>query len=579
MLKLVKKFTWKDYLLIAVSAFLIVFQVFLELKMPDYTGELTKAVSSGNVNIKDIWSNGGMMLLCSFGNIVAAIVCSLFLSKFANNLANNLRVEIYNKVSSFSSKEMDSFSIASLITRTTNDVAQVQMFYSLGLQILIKAPVLAIWAICKISVSSIEWTTAVIIAVSVIIVVVGLVVGVVLPKFKKIQKLIDNLNEVTRENITGVRVIRAFNAENFQENKFEKANNELTQNQLFTQRTIGFLMPTISLIMNGLTLAIYWIGAVLINNASSVPERLNKIGDMTIFTQYSLQIVMSFIMLIAVFIILPRALVSAKRINEVLDTKPSIVDGKVEDQEDKGEIVFDKVCFAYNHDGKYVLKDISFEAHKGETVSIIGATGSGKSSMLHLLNRFYDVDAGHISVDGVDVKDYKLTTLRKKIAYISQKARLFSGNIKENVAYGDTNIDEEKVKQSLKLAEANFVFDLEDGINAPVAQGGTNFSGGQKQRLSIARAMYKDAEIIVFDDSFSALDYKTDMKVRKNLKKVFKDKIVIIVAQRIGTIKNSDKIIVLDQGKVVGLGKHEELLNTCQVYKDIALSQLDKEEL
>ena len=579
MLRLLKRFVWKDWVAIALSAGLVVLEAFLELKMPEYTGNLTKVVSSGSATMEDVWENGGWMLLCSLGNVAAAIVCSFLLSRFANRLAHNLRTTIYEKVSSFSSKEMNRFSVPSLITRTTNDVSQIQMFFAIGLQMLLKSPVLAIWAIAKISSTSVEWTTAVVIAIGVIAVVVGTIIALALPKFRRIQRLVDDLNDVTRENITGVRVVRAFNAEPYQEAKFAMANDKLTKNQLFTQRAMAVLMPTITLVMNGLTLAIYWIGAILINRENMPVDRIARLSEMTVFTQYALQIVMSFLMLVVVFVFLPRAVVSAKRVNEVLDTKPSIVDGPMSDVPDKGEIEFKDVRFSYEQGGEDTIADINFKANKGETVSIIGATGSGKTTVLSLLNRFYDCDGGEVLVDGVNVREYAQDALRRKIGLISQKSRLFAGNIAENIAYGCAEIDEKRVEESLHLAQADFVFGLEEGIHAPVAQGGQNFSGGQKQRLCIARALYKGAEILIFDDSFSALDYKTDMIVRQNLKKSFDDKTVLIIAQRIGTIKDSDRIIVMDGGRIVGVGKHDELLSSCPIYKEIALSQLDEEEL
>ena len=579
MFRLLKRFVWKDWVAIAIAAGLVVLQAYLELKMPEYTGALTKVVSSGTATMGDVWVNGGYMLLCSFGNVAAAVVCSFLLSRFANRLAHNLRTAIYEKVSSFSSSEMNRFSVPSLITRTTNDVAQVQMFFAIGLQMLLKSPVLAIWAIAKISSSSIEWTMAVVTTIALIAVVVGIVIGLAIPKFRKIQRLVDDLNDVTRENITGVRVVRAFNAEAYQEAKFDKANQTLTKNQLFTQRTMALLLPTITLAMNGLTLAIYWIGAILINREGMPVARVERLAEMAVFTQYALQIVLSFLMLVMVFVFLPRAVVSARRINEVLDTKPLIVDGSMGHVEDKGEIEFKGVGFSYEKGGEdETVSGLSFKANKGETLSFIGATGSGKTTVLNLLNRFYDCDEGEVLVDGVNVKDYKQDTLRAKIGLISQKSRLFAGDIASNIAYGG-EIDEERIEEALRLAKADFVFDLEGDIHAPVAQGGLNFSGGQKQRLCIARALYKNAEILVFDDSFSALDYKTDMVVRQNLRKSFADKTVLIIAQRIGTIKDSDRIVVMDGGKIVGIGKHEELLKDCPIYKEIALSQLDEEEL
>ncbi len=459
---------------------------------------------------------------------------------------------------------------------------QIQNFIAMGLQIIIKAPTLAIWAITKISATSIEWTMATLITVFIMITLVAVIASVVLPKFKKIQKLIDNVNDVTRENVSGVRVVRAFNAEGYQEKKFEKANEELTKNQLFTTKATGLMMPVMSLCMNGLTLAIYWIGAILINNAQIV-ERATIIGNMTAFTQYSLQVVMAFIMLVAIFILLPRCIVSARRINEVLDSPISIKQGdKVNDSNTKGKVEFRNVTFKYNDGNNNVIEDVSFEVNKGETLAIIGATGSGKTTLINLIPRFADVSSGEVLVDGMNVKDYQEEDLQQRVAVVSQKACLFKGDIKSNITYGsgeEISDDDPRLKQAIDISQSLFVGELKDGVRSAVAQGGTNFSGGQKQRLSIARAVYKDAEIIIFDDSFSALDYKTDMVVRKKIKENLKDKTVIIVAQRIGTIKNADKILVLDNGRIVGSGRHEELLESCPVYKEIALSQLSKEEL
>ncbi len=582
MFKLLKCLNKKDWLFAVVIAITVVLQVWLEMKMLDYTKPLTSLLATNSITMQDVFINGGYMLLCALGSMISAFICSYFCVHVANSFAYNIRIKLNDKISSFSSSEMKRFSTASLITRTTNDVTQVKMFISIGLQMLLKAPIMAIWSISKISSTSIQWTMATLIAVVVIVSLVCIIVGLVLPKFKKVQKLIDNLNSSMRENVSGVRVVRAFNAEDYQEQKFENANFALTKNQLFTSRTMGLLMPIMTVCMNGLTLAIYWIGAILINNAPLL-ERGELIGSMTEFTQIALRVVSAFIMLITVFIFLPRAIVSSKRINEVLDTKLGIEDGNLSpNKNDVGSVEFKDVTFKYFDGNSEVLKDITFKAEKGETVAIIGATGSGKTTLIDLISRFYDVTSGEVLVDGLNVKDYKLEELNNKIALISQKACLFKGTIKDNITYGSNeqiSDDDNRVINALKMAEAGFVFDLKDGVLSQVAQGGTNFSGGQKQRLNIARAIYKDAEIIIFDDSFSALDYKTDMLVRKNIKQNLKDKTIIIIAQRIGTIRNADKILVLDEGKIVGLGKHEELIKTCPVYKEIALSQLNKEEL
>jgi len=579
MFKLLKRFQKKDWLSILVIIAFIVLQVWLDLKMPDYTSKLTTSVAQTGVTIKDVWINGGLMLLCAFGSMASSFACGFFCARLASRFSKNIRKDLFAKITSFSNDEMKKFSTPSLITRTTNDVMQLQMFFSMGLQIIIKAPILAIWAISKISSASVEWTTAIIITVAILVVSIALIVLFVLPKFKKIQKLIDNVNNATRENVSGVRVIRAFNAEKYQEQKFEKANTELTSNQLFTAKTTGLLMPLMTLCMNGLTLSIYWIGAVLINNAQ-IYERANIIGNMTAFTQYALQVVMAFIMLIAIFIILPRAIISSKRVNEVLDVKPTIQSGNKEINSNvKGEIEFKNVTFKYSDGIDDVLSDISFKINSGETVAIIGATGCGKTTLIDLIPRFADVSSGEVLINGINVKDYSIEELQDKISFVSQKAYLFKGDIKSNITYGFEKINEKNLDKAIDIAQAGFVYDLENGINSDVAQGGSNFSGGQKQRISIARAIYKNSEIIIFDDSFSALDYKTDMKVREKIKNNLQDKTVIIVAQRIGTIKNADKIIVLDDGKIAGFGKHKELIENCAIYKEIALSQLSKEEL
>lgn len=582
MFKLLKKFDKYDFVTLFFIIGFIVCQVWLDLTMPDYTTKLAESIASGGVSSQAIWENGLMMLLCAFGSLVSSFACVFLSARLASKFSKNLRGSIYNKISTFSSTEMKKFSIPSLITRSTNDVVQMQMFIAMGLQVLIKAPILAIWAISKISSASIEWTSAILITVVVLIALIGVVVGLVLPKFRKVQKLIDNLNDVTRENVEGVRVVRAFNAEDYQQNKFETANNNLTKNQLFTAKVTGLMMPIMTLCMNGLTLAIYWIGAILVNNAP-VAERALVIGNMVAFTQYAMQVVMAFIMLVVVFIILPRAIVSARRINEVLDTVPAMQEGEKENTSDiKGQVEFRNVSYKYEDGQDNVLSNITFSANKGETVAIIGATGSGKTSLINLIPRLIDASEGEVLVDGMNVKDYKQEDLQKRIAVVAQKACLFKGDIKSNITYGyagDVDENKENIRNAINISEAKFVHKLKKGIESDVAQGGSNFSGGQKQRISIARAIFKDAEIIIFDDSFSALDYKTDMLVRKNIKNKLDDKTLIIVAQRIGTIKEADKIIVLDDGKIAGMGRHDELLENCPLYKEIALSQLSKEEL
>ena len=580
MLKLFKKFDIKDWLMVGLIIGFVVLQVWLDLTMPDYTKKLTESVASASLSMKDIWSNGGMMLLCAFGSLLCSFACGFICARLAGKFSKNLRADIYNKTFNFSGAEMKKFSVASLMTRTTNDVQNIQGFVAMGLQSIIKAPTLAIWAITKISNTSVEWTTATIITVSILVLTVAVITIFVLPKFKKVQKQIDALSNSARENVSGVRVVRAFNAESYQEEKFEKTNSELTKTQLFTSKLMGVLSPFMTLCMNGLTLAICWIGALLVNQAG-LYERPEIIGNMTAFMQYAGLVIMAFIMLIVIFVFLPRSIVSARRINEVLETNPSIKNGNITDSGDiKGKVEFKNVGFKYPDGQGEVISNISFSVTSGETIAIIGATGSGKTTLINLIPRFLDATTGQVFVDDIDVKEYDLSTLQSKIAVVSQKACLFMGDIKSNVSYGSSDtIDEEKVKKSLKIAHADFAFELDEKLNSSVAQGGTNFSGGQKQRLSIARAVYKNAEIIIFDDSFSALDYKTDMLVRKAVKKEMKDKTVFIVAQRIGTIKNADKIIVLSNGKIAGIGSHEKLLETCDEYKQIALSQLDKEEL
>lgn len=589
MLKLFKYLKTKDWCIILITIALIVVQVWLELKMPDYTAKLTTIVQGGNASMSEVWKNGGLMLACAGGSLVSAIICSILISRVASSFSMTLRQTLFNTISTFSETEMKQFSVPSLITRTTNDVMQMQNFMAMGVQLIFKAPIMAVWAICKISVANISWTSAVIISVCIIVVCIGLLVGICLPRFKKIQKLTDDINNVTRENVSGVRVIRAFNAEDYEQQKFENVNNAITKNNLFTSRAMGLMMPIMTLIMNGLMLAIYWIGAVLVNNiefgidaSTAITERALMVGNMAAFTQYALLVVMSFMMLIVIFVVMPRTIISGNRIYSVLKTTSSICDGSYNEKSNMfGAIEFKNVSFKYSDsdENEKALTDISFSVKRGETLAIIGATGSAKTTLINLIPRFYDATEGEVLVDGVNVKNYTQNTLRNKISVATQKAVLFKGSVLDNITYGASQIDKNKINKALEISNANFVYDLEDGLNHEVAQGGTNFSGGQKQRFSIARAIYKDAEIIIFDDTFSALDYKTDMMVRKAIKDNLNDKTIIIVAQRIGTIKDADKIIVLDDGKIVGMGTHEELLNSCGLYKEIALSQLSMEEL
>lgn len=584
MVKLLKKLTWKDFILAAVAFVFIIVQVWLSLTMPDYMSEITKLVQTKGSKMNDILIAGGKMLACALGSLLAAVCTSICASKISSNFSANLRGQVFHKVQSFSMEEIGNFSTASLITRSTNDITQVQMLIVMGLEVLLKAPIMAVWALCKISTKNWQWTASTGLAVVVLLSFVGVCVAVALPKFKKLQSLTDNLNRVTRENLTGLNVIRAYNAEGYQQKKFNDANDELTKTQLFANRTMGTMMPGIQMVMNGLMLAIYWIGAYLISNAQMF-DKLTIFSDMIVFTQYAMQVVMSFMMLVMIFVLLPRASVSAKRINEVLDMPLSIKDGTKENGIDgkKGEVEFRNVSFCYPDAEKDVIEDISFTAHKGETIAFIGSTGCGKSTVINMIPRFYDATKGEVLVDGVNVKEYTQKALRNKIGYVSQKAVLFTGSIKSNVAYGDNGtkgFTDDDVKQAIETAQAKeFVDKTEGGVDAFVAQGGSNFSGGQKQRLSIARAICRHPEILIFDDSFSALDYKTDRVLRDTLRKTCADATRFIVAQRIGTIRDADKIIVLDDGKIAGMGKHNELMETCEVYRQIAYSQLSKEEL
>ncbi len=584
MLKLLKKLTAKDWMLAIIAFAFIIVQVWLSLTMPDYMSEITKLVQTQGSEMSDILLAGGKMLACALGSLLAAVCTSICASRISANFSANLRGQVFHKVQSFSMEEIGNFSTASLITRSTNDITQVQTLIVMGLEVLLKAPVMAIWALCKISTKNWQWTASTGVAVVVLLSFVGVCVAIALPKFKKLQSLTDGLNRVTRENLTGLNVVRAYNAEDYQQKKFDAANEELTKTQLFANRTMGTMMPGIQLVMNGLTLAIYWIGAYLISNA----EMLNKLtifSDMIVFTQYAMQVVMSFMMLVMIFVLLPRASVSAKRINEVLDMPLSIKDGTRENAPvgKEGEIAFRNVSFCYPDAEKDVIENISFTAHKGETVAFIGATGCGKSTVINMIPRFYDATKGEVLVDGVNVKEYSQKALRNKIGYVSQKAVLFSGDIKSNIAYGDNGkggFTDDDVKKAIEIAQATeFVDKTQGGINAYVAQGGSNFSGGQKQRLSIARAICRHPEILIFDDSFSALDYKTDRVLRDTLNKTCADATRLIVAQRIGTIRDADKIIVLEDGKIAGMGRHEELMENCEVYRQIAYSQLSKEEL
>lgn len=585
MIKIFRYFKKKDWIYAILSLLFIIGQVGLDLTLPDYMSEITSLVQTPGSQMSSIFIAGGKMLLCALGSLTLAVVVGFFASRLAAALAKRLRLAVFEKVEDFSMEEINGFSTASLITRSTNDITQVQMIIAMGLQVMIKAPIMAVWAITKISTKSWQWTATTAVAVAFLFVLILIISLLALPRFRKIQTLTDNLNRVTRENLTGIRVVHAYNAEDYQEKKFEKANSELMENNLFANRVMAILMPGMNIVMNGMSLAIYWIGALLINEAQLV-DRIGLFSDMVVFSSYAMQVVMSFMMMTMIFIMLPRASVSAKRINEVLETTPTIIDGEKTAGKAgmEGQVEFRHVSFKYPDAADYVLEDISFQASKGETVAFIGATGSGKSTLVNLIPRFFDATEGEVLVDGVNVREYKAKALRNKIGYVSQKAVMFSGTVESNVAYGDNGREdgygEEEVKKAVSIAQGQeFVEKMKNTYQGIVAQNGANLSGGQKQRLAIARAVFRRAEINIFDDSFSALDYKTDKVLRGALKREMSQATSFIVAQRIGTIKNADRIIVLDEGKAVGIGTHRELLKSCEVYRQIALSQLSKEEL
>ena len=584
MIKILKNFTKKEWVLIGIAIVFIVISVWMDLTIPDYMSEITMLVQTPGSEMSEILLTGGKMLLYALGSLAATVIVSVCAARIAAGLGLTLRGRMFHKVQSLSMEEIGRFSTASLITRSTNDITQVQMLVVMGLQMLIKAPIMAVWAICKIAGKSWQWSFTTGIAVAILLLIVGFCIVVVMPKFKKMQTLTDNLNRVTRENLTGLKVVRAYNAEEYQENKFEEANNALTSTQLFTQRTMSFMMPTIQLVMSGLTLAIYWIGAYLINEAELL-SKVTLFSDMVVFSSYAMQVVMSFMMLVMIFMMLPRALVSAGRINEVLETQPTVTDGSVTEgiSGKVGEVEFKNVSFRYPDAEGYVLENISFTAKAGETVAFIGSTGCGKTTAINLVPRFYDATEGEVLVDGVNVKNYTQKALRNKIGYVSQKATLFSGSVSSNIDFGDNGrgkADKSAIRNAVETAQAKeFVEKMDGSYEGYVAQGGSNLSGGQKQRLSIARAIARDPEILIFDDSFSALDYKTDRVLRKTLDEKCAHATRLIVAQRIGTIRDADKIIVLDDGKIAGMGKHDELMQNCEVYRQIALSQLSKEEL
>ena len=583
MKKIFKTLKTKDVFFILLCAGLIVFQVWLDMKLPKYMMEISSLLGSADVAVATIWEKGGYMLLCALGSMSSAITVGFFTAKIAAGFSMRLRANVFSKVESFSLEQIKRFSTASLITRTTNDISQLQMVIAMGMQVLIKAPVLAIWAICEMSSTNWQCSIATGVAVALMLLTISIAVTLALPKFKKMQTLTDNINRVTQENLEGARVVRAYNAENFEKNKFEKANDALTKTSLFTGRVMSIMNPMMTFIMSSLQLAIYWIGAIVISN-TALEARATVFGEIMGFSSYAMQVVMAFMMITMIFVILPRATVSARRVAEVLNTENNIADGPFTGEtEEKGTVEFKNVFFKYPDAEEYVLEDVSFVANKGDTVAFIGSTGSGKSTLINLVPRFYDATSGQILIDGVDIKDYNLNSLRNKLGYISQRAVMFSGTVRSNLTLGENGKGEqtdEQMDEALKISCAlNFVNKMENKKDSFIAQGGTNVSGGQKQRLSIARAIARQPEILIFDDSFSALDYKTDKKLRSNLTKDLPDATKLIVAQRIGTIKDANLIVVLHEGKVVGKGTHSELLKNCPIYKEIALSQLSEEEL
>ena len=582
MFKLLKKLNKRDIIYIFICIIFVATQVWLELKLPDYMSNITRLVQTKGSTMEEILKQGGYMMACALGSLITSVVVGYFASYVAASFSKKMRKEVFTKVEEFGMEEIKNFSTSSLITRTTNDIMQVQMLIGMGLQVLIKAPIMATWAISKIAGKSWQWSAITGGAVGVLLLMIGTIVALVLPRFKIVQKLMDNLNRITRENLTGIRVIRAYNAEKYQKEKFEKANEELKDTQLFNQRILSIMNPVMSTIMSGITLAIYFSGAYLIAEAQML-EKVEIFSNMVVFSSYAIQVVMSFMMLSMMFIIYPRASVSAQRILEVLETKTRIKDGKLTEGNEKGTVEFKNVSFKYPDAEEYMLKNISFKANKGETVAFIGSTGSGKSTLINLVPRFYDATEGEVLVDGINVKEYEQKALHNKLGYIPQRAVMFSGSINENVAYGDSGKEkpsQEQIEKAIEVAQGKeFVESMDNKYESHIAQGGTNISGGQKQRLAIARAIARNPEIYIFDDSFSALDYKTDFQLRKELKNHTKDATNLIVAQRIGTIKDADQIIVLQDGEMVGKGKHKELLQNCEVYKEIAYSQLSQKEL
>lgn len=584
MKKILKRFDKKDWTLVVCAVFFIVIQVGLDLKIPEFMEQITLLVQTGAGSVQPIWRLGGWMVLCAFGSLLASVIVGYFAARLGASFSADLRHALYEKVDSFSLQEMNAFSTSSLITRSTNDITQLQLAIVLGLQVMIKAPILAVWAILKIAGKQWQWSMVTGVTVVGLFVLVLILIQFVIPKFELLQIYLDKLTTVTRENLTGIRVVRAYNAESFEATRFARVNKDLTDTNLFTSRMMALLLPIGTTVLGGLNLAIYWVGASIIN-AAGPTERLPLFSDMVVYSSYAIQVVMAFVMLVAIFILLPRARVSADRVNAVLDTVPSVVDGTKTDglPSKKGTVSFQGVGFKYPDAEEYVLKDITFEVEKGQTVAFIGATGSGKSTLLNLIPRFYDATEGTVRVDGLDVRDYRLKSLYDKMGYVAQRAALFSGTIASNISFGKQKEHKatiEEMKSAIRIAQAEeFIQQLEQTYDAPVAQGGTNLSGGQKQRVAIARAIARKPEFLLFDDSFSALDFETDQKLRKMLKQETKDVTTFIVAQRIGTIRDADTIVVLDKGRMVGLGTHDTLMMSCAIYREIASSQFSEGEI
>lgn len=581
LIRIIRYLNKKQWMQILLSFVFIVTQVYLDLKIPDYMSKITMYVESPGHTVSDIIGEGKWMLLCAFGSLISAIIVGYLASKVSASFSKDLRSRIFSKVESFSMKEINEFSTASLITRSTNDITQIQMVIVIGLQILIKAPIMAVWAITKIYNKGFKWTMATAVTVVILIVFVAILMILVMPKFRMMQTLTDNINRILRENLTGLAVIRAYNSEEYRENKFDEANEELTSTQLFTSRAMSTLFPMINFSMSILTLVIYFIGAGLINSAGMM-DKYVLFSDMVVFSSYAMQVIMSFMMMSMIFIMIPRAQISANRINEVLDTELSIKDGNIDTSNDdyEYEIEFDNVSFKYTDSEQYILKDIDFKVKKGEKIAIIGSTGSGKSTILNLLLRFYDATEGVVRIEGIDIKKYKLKFLYEKIGAVLQKSFLFKGDIRSNISFGENGYDKKKVEEAADTSQSmEFIEKFDEKFDYEIAQLGKNVSGGQKQRLSIARAIYKKPSIFLFDDSFSALDFKTDSELRHQLREKNPDATTIIVAQRVGSIMDSDQIIVLENGQIAGIGQHKDLLQNCEVYKEIAYSQLTEEEL